>query len=308
MLKAGSVAPEGTPWADWLEAVKTRTEKDSGGRLKVKVFLGGKLGGEKELLEDTRQGTLQLFGGSSGAVAAAGIPELAALELPYLLSSDAEADFVLERLRERVARAVAARGFELVMWAENGWHGYGVNGRCLELPADLSGLKMRSQESFVHIETFRTYGAAPVEMAVPEVLAALQTGTVDGFSNTPLFAFATSWYSGITHFTETRHVYQPAMLLLSKQWLGQVPEDLRRVLLDRREEQSGRDAVRALTEPLLDNFRAAGKVVCRLTAAQRREWQARARPVWDVFAAKSRANREMLDAILAAKRAFADRR
>lgn len=303
-MKAGSVAPEGTPWAEWLDSVKARMEKDSAGKIKMKVFLGGKLGGEKEMVEETRAGNLQLFGGSTGAIAAAGVPELAALELPYIFASDAEADFVMEKLRDKVAKMVEAKGFKMVMWAENGWHGYGIKGKCVEKPDDLKGLKMRSQESIVHIETYKAYGASPVEMAVPEVLGALQTGAVDGYSNTPLFSFATSWYQGITHYTYTKHIYQPAMLVLSKKWFDAQPEDVKKVLMDRKEERSGLDGVRALTEPLLDNFKAADKTVCRLKPEQVKAWQDKARPVWDAFAKKSKANKEMVDAILAAKKQF----
>ena len=130
IAKVGSVAPEGTPWAEWLDGVKARIEKDSGNQLKLKVFLGGKLGGEKEMVEDVKNGTLQLFGGSAAAVASY-VPELAALELPYLFTSDAEADFVLDKVRDRYAGLVEAKGFKMIMWAENGWHGYGVKGKSI---------------------------------------------------------------------------------------------------------------------------------------------------------------------------------
>ena len=303
-MKAGSVAPEGTPWHEWLDSVKARMEKDSGGKIKMKVFLGGKLGGEKEMVEETKNGTLQLFGGSTGAIAT-WVPELAALELPYIFASDAEADFVLDKLRDPVEALLEAKGFKMVMWAENGWHGYGIKGKCVEKPEDLKGLKMRTQESQVHLETYKAFGASPVEISVPEVLSALQTGTVDGYSNTPLFSFATSWYQGITHYTYTRHIYQPAALILSKKWFDQQPEDVKKVLMDRKEERAGLTGVRALSEPLLENFTAAGKTVCRLKPEQVKAWQDKARPVWNVFSKKSPGNKKMVDAILAAKKEFA---
>lgn len=304
IAKVGSVAPEGTPWAEWLEGVKARIEQDSGGQLKLKVFLGGKLGGEKEMVEDVKNGTLHLFGGSAAAVASY-VPELAALELPYLFSSDAEADFVLDKVRGKFEQLVEAKGFKMIMWAENGWHGYGVKGKCLQGPDDMKGLKMRSQESLVHIETYKAFGASPVEMAVPEVLGALQTGTVDGFSNTPLFGFATSWYKGVTHFTYTKHIYQPGILIISKKWFEKLPPESQKALLVRSDERAGIEGVRALTEPLLDNFTAADKKVCKLTPEQMKAFAAKARPVWDVFAKKGKANKEILDALLAAKKEFA---
>ena len=105
-IKVGSVAPEGTPWSEWLDGVKSRLEKDSAGKLKLKLFLGGKLGGEKEMAEETRNGNLAMFGGSAGALATY-VPELAGIELPYLFSSDAEADFVLDKIRPQVTQLLA---------------------------------------------------------------------------------------------------------------------------------------------------------------------------------------------------------
>ena len=304
VAKVGSVAPEGTPWAEWMDGIKARVEKESAGKVKLKVFLGGKLGGEKEMVEELKNGNLALFGGSVAALATY-VPELNVFELPFIFGSDAEADFVLDRMREKSAKLLEAKGFVLSMWAENGWHGYGVKGRCVESPEQLKGLKMRSQENFIHIETYKALGAAPVEMAVPEVLGALQTGTVDGYSNTPLFSFATSWYKGVTHFTYTKHIYQPAALVISKKWLDAQTPELKALLLKRDEERSGITGVRSLSGPLLDNFGAAGKKVCTLTAAQTKAFADKAKGVWDIYAKRSKSNAEMLKAVQDAKKAFA---
>lgn len=302
--KVGSVAPEGTPWAEWLDGIKARMDKDTAGKLKLKVFLGGKLGGEKEMVEETKNGNLQIFGGSTGAVATY-VPELAVLELPYIFTSDAEADFVLDKTRDQFAKLLEAKGFVMVMWAENGWHGYGVKGKCVEKVDDMKGLKMRSQESYVHLETYKAFGASPVEMAVPEVLGALQTGTVDGYSNTPLFSFATSWHQGITHYTYTKHIYQPGIMVLSKKWFDGLSDDIKKAVTVRSDERAGIEGVRALSGPLLENFTAAGKTVCKLNEEQTKAYAAKVKPVWDVFAKKAPGNKAILDAVLAAKKEFA---
>lgn len=302
--KVGSVAPEETPWDEWLKGVKARIEKDTGGKVKLKVFLGGKLGGEKEMVEETKNGNLQIFGGSTGAVATY-VPELNVLELPFIFSSDAEADFVLDKTRDQFAKLMEAKGFVMVMWAENGWHGYGVKGKCLAKLEDMKGLKMRSQESYIHIETYKAFGASPVEMAVPEVLGALQTGTVDGYSNTPLFSFATSWYQGVSHYTYTKHIYQPGIMVLSKKWFDKLPEESKKALMVRSDERAGIQGVRDLTGPLLDNFKAAGKTVCKLEPAAAKGFEAQVKPVWDAFAKKGPGNKAILDAVLAAKKEFA---
>jgi tripartite ATP-independent transporter DctP family solute receptor len=305
IAKVGSVAPEGTPWAEWLESVKTRMEKESNGQLKLRVFLSGKLGGEKEMVEDTKKGALNMFGGSVGALAASLVPELNVFELPFIFSSDAEADYVMSKVRGDVSKLLDDRGFTMVMWAENGWHGYGVKGKCIEKLEDMKGKKMRSQESSIHLETYRAFGASPVEMPVPEVMTALQNNVVDGYSNTALFSFAVSWYNGIDSFTYSKHIYQPALIVLSKKWFDGLTPELKAVLTKPTEERSGFQLVRALTEPLLENFTAAGKKVCRLSPAESKRFADASRKVWDGFANKGAGNKKLLDAVLAAKAEYA---
>jgi TRAP-type C4-dicarboxylate transport system substrate-binding protein len=305
VAKVGSVAPEGTPWAEWLNGWRKRAETESKGEFKLKVFLAGKLGGEKEMVEDTKKGVLHIFGGSVGALAAQHVPELNVFELPFLFESDGEADYVLNKVRPDVQKLLESRGFVMLMWGENGWHGYGVKGKCIDKPDDMKGLKMRSQESQIHLETYRAFGASPVELPVPEVMSALQTGTVDGFSNTPLFSQAVSWSNAVTHYTYTRHIYQPALIVASKKWFDGLSPELQKTLLDTREEAKGLQMVRQLTEPLLQNFSDAGVKVCRLSKDQTKSFADASRRVWDVYAKKSAANKKLLEAVVAAKKEFA---
>ena len=304
VAKVGSVAPEGTPWAVWLADYKKRTELEAGGALKMKLFLGGKLGGEKEMIEDAKRGgSVNIWGGSVGAMAGKFIPELNALELPYIFESSEEVDYVLNAITADVEKRLDKAGFKFIMWSENGWHGYAAN-KCLRTPADMKGLKMRSQESKVHMDTYQSFGASPVEMPVPEVLSALQTGVVDGYSNTPLFAFATGWYAATSHFSYTQHIYQPALLVASKKWFNSLPKELQVNLSKKDGQAEGLAQIRALTNPLLDNFKAAGKTVCNIDAAQKGAFVKAARPAWDKFSKRSKANKRMLNKILKAKKAY----
>ena len=61
----------------------------------------------------------------------------------------------------------------------------------------MKGIRFRSQESMVHVETYEAFGATPVPIDNGNTLMSVQTGVVDGFDNTPLFAMAASWYQGL---------------------------------------------------------------------------------------------------------------
>lgn len=307
-IKVATVAPEGTPWSALMDRVKKRIQTESGSAFKMKVYLGGRLGGEKETVRETREGRVQMWGGSTAAIATV-VPELYALEAPFLFDSSEEADFVIDNyVRKHAETLLANKGFVLYQFAENGWHGLALKTGCARTPAALKGLKIRSQEAAIHLDTFKALGANPVEIAVPEVLPALQQGTVDGFSNTPLFTFAVSWHQGVKSFTVTDHVYQPAVIVYSKKWFDKQSKEHQALLLSNVEADTkfGRDGVRGIRDGLLDNFRASKIEVCELSKEERDAYRKATESIFKTYMAKaSKDGKAMLQAILEGKKAWA---
>ncbi|MBI2376539.1 MAG: TRAP transporter substrate-binding protein [Deltaproteobacteria bacterium] len=310
IVKVASVAPADTPWSELLDRIKERVNAGARDKLKMRPFFGGKLGGEKETIRETREGRIQMWGGSTAALATI-VPELYALEAPFLFESSEEADFVLDNyLREPARKLLEEKGFVLYQWAENGWHGIATKTKCVKTPADLMGLKIRSQEAQIHLDTFKALGANPVEISVPEVLPALNQGVVDGFSNTPLFTFAVSWYQGIKFYTVTNHVYQPAALVYSKKWFDKQPKEVQTLLMSSPadDEKFGRKGVRELQGPLLDNFRNSQIEVCELTSDQRDSFKKATSKIFETYRKKSGdSGKPIFQAIAKGKAAWAEK-
>lgn len=300
VMNLGTVAPPNTPWGKQLKSMKKRIETESGGRIKVKLFMGT-AGGENSIVRQTKRGELQAAGVSTGAMASS-VPEMNVFELPYLFSSSAQADKVIDNhLYKPVQALLASYGFELYMFAENGFRDFAVKGKCIKKPEDLADIKMRAQESWVHEEAYRAFGGNPVRIAVPEVLSSLQNNNVQGFDNTPLFGFAASWYQAIDHWTMSDHIYQPAVIVYNKAWFDAIPADLQKVLVADRQKETeyGRDLVRKLHPKLVKNLEAAGITVCTLTDAERAVFAKRATAVHDMFREKGgKKGAELLDIVL----------
>lgn len=276
-MKIATVAPEGTPWEKQLRKVRTHVEQQSGNRVKVKMFMGGSLGGEKALVRRTAQGSIQCFGGSTAALGSL-VPELNVIEAPYLFNDAAQADAALDRpeVIAQVQQLVEGRGFKFAFWAENGFRSWFTKERPIRTPADLRGLRMRSQEAEVHLATYRALGASPVPIDVTNVLTSLQTNVVDGFDNTPLFAFATSWYQAASHFTVSEHSYQPGIIVYSKRWYDGLPADIQQILTNIPREMvlEGRTSVRSMDPILIRNLERYGIQVHRPTAAEKQAFAA----------------------------------
>jgi TRAP-type C4-dicarboxylate transport system substrate-binding protein len=304
VIKCATVAPTGTPWSALMDKIKGRVKKranaEASADVKVKVYYGGKLGGEKETIRETREGRVQMWGGSTAALATI-VPELYALEAPFLFDSSEEADFVLDKFaKEPVKKLLADRGFVFYQWSENGWHGLASKKGCITSLADLKDQRIRSQEAQIHLDALKAMGANAMEMAVPEVLEALKTGRVDGFSNTPLFSFATSWYQGIEAFSKTEHMYQPAIILYSKKWFDAQPKAMQDILLaEAAEDQAfSRGGVRSIRDGLLANFTAAGKKVCDVPEAGRAEMKKATSKIFGTYKKKyAKTGKALFDAI-----------
>lgn len=270
-IKFGTIAPAGTPWSDSLEEVKNRVAKESNNQTKIKVFLGGQLGGELEILQKIRRGNIE-GGGLTCAAMASIIPELDLLEIPFLFESSEEADFVLDNyLLTPFTKIFAAKGFIMVSWAENGWRSIGHKNKFIKTPADLKGVKIRSQESKVHLAFWKKMMASPVAIAIPEVLPALQTGVVEAFDNTPLFTLAAEWQTAIKFYTVTNHIYQPGAIIYSKKFWDKINENEKKVLMGPGNGQAIviRNNVRKLGSSLLDVLKESGVNTYTLTTVEK---------------------------------------
>jgi TRAP-type C4-dicarboxylate transport system substrate-binding protein len=302
-LKIATVAPDKTPWADLLKEYKKAVEKESKGRIKVRIFLGGTMGDENETVRMTARGELSGVGASTGAVASL-VEELMAIEIPFLFNNAQEADYVLDKyLTEPMDKAFRAKGLVLVMWSENGFRHFGANFP-ITSPADLKNKKMRSQESYPHIEMWKALEASAEAIPTTEVTTALKTGSVQGFDQALLYMVAGAWHSSIKHMTLSAHIYQPAVIAFNKAWFDKLPPDLQKICIDegRKIVRSGRDAIRKMNPKLVDIIKGAKVKVITLTPEQRAAFVAKTAGVKDKVKAKSpavKATVELIDKGLA---------
>jgi TRAP-type C4-dicarboxylate transport system substrate-binding protein len=274
-IKFGTIAPGGTPWSDSLEEIQARVAKESNKQMKIKVFLGGQLGGELEILQKIRRGNIE-GGGLTCAAMASIIPELDLLEVPFLFDSSEEADFILDNyLLEPFTKLFAAKGFVMVTWAENGWRSIGHKTKFVKKPSDLKGVKIRSQESKVHLAFWQKMQASPVAIAVPEVLPALQTGVVEAFDNTPLFTLAAEWHTAVKFYSVTEHIYQPGAIIYSKKFWDKISDADKKILMGPGNGQAAmvRTNVRKLGSSLIDVLKETGTNTYTLTPAEKSDFR-----------------------------------
>ena len=289
-FKIATIAPDGTPWAALLNTFKKKVRKQSEKSLMPRVYLNGLKGDEQSIVRQVYKGSLQMGGVSTGALSTI-VPDMDILELPYAFPDFKTADAVLEKVRPTVEKLLNEKGLTLLMYSENGYRSFATKDKCIKSPADLKAMKMRSQESEVHVETYRALGASPVTISVGEVLSSLQTGVVNGFDNTPIITQALGWNQAIKYFSNTRHIYQPALIIMNKAWFDGLSPEQQEILRSNGQklENKGRKMVRKLEPYLMKNFTNQEVTVCELSDAERTAFKAATAKVWDVRAAKASA-------------------
>ncbi|ABM34004.1 tripartite ATP-independent transporter DctP family solute receptor [Paracidovorax citrulli] len=201
----------------WSETV----EKATNGAIKFKQFPSSALGGERELIEGLQLGTVEAVIVSTGALSNF-VPDVGVVDIPFLFRDTAHARAVLDgAFGQELLGKFQKRGLIALAWGEQGFRHLTNNKHPVKTPADLKGLKIRVTENPVHITAFRTLGASPTPMSWPEVIGALQQGTIDGQEN-PMSVIVSAKLPQVQKYLSlTGHVYAPMALIVSPNfWAG----------------------------------------------------------------------------------------
>lgn len=206
----------------WIEV----TEGLVGDRFDFVEFPASALGGEREVIEGLQLGTVEATIVSSGVLSNF-VPEVGVFDIPFLFRDFEHARSVLDGpIGQEMLAKFQDQGLIALAWGEQGFRHITNNRAPINAPADLAGLKLRTMENPVHILAFQTLGAAPTPMAWPEVVSALEQGTIDGQEN-PLSVIVSSKLNEVQkNLTLTGHVYAPNVFFVSQIfWEGLTDEE-----------------------------------------------------------------------------------
>jgi TRAP-type transport system periplasmic protein len=232
VLKLGFATSATSPYGYAAEIFAEEVKQKSEGRLEIEIFPASQLGGEREMIESLQIGTLDL-NFTSPAPLGNFVPDVAIFEVPFLIRDFEHADAVLDgefgtSLLEKInSHNLIGLGFGYL-----GPVHMVTNPRGITKPADLSGLKIRTQENEIHLITFRTLGALPTPMAFPELFGALQQGAVDGMDNPSTTVLSGRFYQAARYLSLTGHRFIITPILASPATWAQLSEEDRGIISD----------------------------------------------------------------------------
>jgi len=228
-LKLGHVGEPGSLIGAAADEFAKRVNPKLGGKYKVVTYGSSQLGGDKEMLQKLKLGTIDMVEPSTVMSSEADI--FGVFEMPYLVKSREHMKKIEKELFwSKIEPAAEKKGIKVLAVWENGFRHITNSKHPIVTPADLKGIKLRVPEGKWRVKMFQAYGANPSPMKFSEVFTALQTGVMDGQENPFAQIASAKFYEVQKYLSLTGHVYTPAYLVVSPKKWQTLPADVRKIL------------------------------------------------------------------------------
>ena len=287
-IKFGEVHPAGYPPVVAEQEMGKKLQAQSNGDISFKMFAGGVLGSEKEVVEQLQSGAVQMTRVSLGILGPV-VPETNAFNLPFVFRDQAHMRKIIDgEIGQEMLDKITNSNFNMVAlaWMDGGTRNLYTKKPVRQL-ADLKGMKIRVQGNPVFIDTINDMGGNGIAMATGEIFSALQTGVIDGAENNPPTFLEHNHYQNAKYFTWTDHLILPEPIVISKttwnmlnpeqqalvQKLAREAQIEERVLWDKKSDES------------ITKLKTAGVEFITLTPEQKKAFYDATQPVRDKYGA-----------------------
>jgi tripartite ATP-independent transporter DctP family solute receptor len=299
VLKASDVQPPGYPTVAATENLGKKLETATNGRLSVRMYPSMQLGGEKETIEQTQIGAIQLLRVSAGAVGPI-VDDINVVNMPFLFRNMAHAEQMMDgpigqELLDKITANPNA-GLVALCWMNAGARSLYNSKKPIKSIEDVKGLKFRVIGNPIFIDMMNALGGNGVAMGYDQVFSALQTGVIDGAENNPPSYVFSNHYTAAKYFSLTEHLIIPELLVFSsKTWATLSVEDQALIRKFAREAQlEERSLWNKYEQQAMEKAKAAG---CQITEITDKEpFQRAVNPVWKKYGPKYQ---DMINRILA---------
>ncbi len=192
-----------------------RIEKQSTGRIKIDIYSSQQLGSQRECLELLQLGSLGMTKVSS-SVLESFAPEFEIFALPYLFRNDDHRFKVYEgEIGRDLLHGLVKYRLMGLGYYDAGNRSFYTRSRLIQTPEDMTGLKLRTQESAMAIALVNTLGGAATPISWGELYTSLQQGVVDGAENNLPSLYTSRHYEVCKYLSMDEHTSIPDVILIS---------------------------------------------------------------------------------------------
>ena len=187
VIKLATLAPDGSEWYYMLVDLGQQWEDATDGRVKLRIYPGGVIGDERDMIRKMRIG--QIHG---AAITSEGLselnPDFYIFFVPLLFENYGEVDYIRSELREELISGIRDSGFELLMFNDVGWV-YWFTTLLMTHPEQLKDHKIFNWAGdYKFTEIWEKAGYQAVPLSSIDILPGLQTGLIDAVTTNPQFA------------------------------------------------------------------------------------------------------------------------
>lgn len=216
VLRSSDTHPDGYPTVEAVKYLGELVKERSNGRIEIEVFHSAQLGQEKDTIEQTQFGVIDMNRVSLGPFNNI-IEETQVPSLPYIFRSVDHMHKVMDgEIGQEILDAFSDHDLVGLVFYDAGSRSFYNRQKPVESMADLSGMKFRVMQSDLFVDMVNALGANATPMPYGEVYSSIQTGVIDGAENNwPSFE-SSGHYEVAGYFTLDEHLIVPEVLVMSK--------------------------------------------------------------------------------------------
>ena len=166
----------------------------------------------------------QLHGGNFGGQGVSQtLPDVLALQMPFLFDSYAEVDYVLEKMDAFYRQGYEERGYVFLGWADIGFV-HILSQQPVATVEDMRAQKVwQLPDEPLTSVLFRLAGVTSVPLNIPDVLLGLQTNLIDVVYASPSATIVLQWFTRAKYVTQLPINYTLGALLIDKRTFAKIP-------------------------------------------------------------------------------------
>jgi tripartite ATP-independent transporter DctP family solute receptor len=297
-LRSADIHPDGYPTIEGVKHMGRLLQERTGGRIRIQVFHSRQLGDEKDSLEQTRFGVIDMTRVNTAPLNNL-VPATLVAGLPFLFLDTAHMQAVMDGpIGEEIGAGTAAHGLVTLCYYDSGARCFYTRARPVRAPEDLKGMKVRVQQSDMWVAVMRAFGANATPLPFGEVYSAMQTGVVDGAENNVPTYFTSRHFEVAKHYAMTEHSLSPEILAMSKRSFDRLPRADQEIV-----RQAARESVPVMREAWVklegDARRQVEAGGAQVVPADKEAFAKLVQPVYDQFVRDDRL-RKLVERIRAA--------
>jgi tripartite ATP-independent transporter DctP family solute receptor len=272
----------------FAELMKERTN----GAVTVHVFPANQLGSEKDMVEQVKNGVIQIsLTGPSMLAQFQGWGPIGVLGMPYILSGNTEDELrpklikvargpLMAELNEREAKETGIRILDMGWWY--GERHLTTKTKQVVKPDDVKDLKIRTMDSPMAKAALVALNAATIPMPVSELYTALQLGVVEGQENPLNTIYSQKYYEVQKYVALTGHMTMNLVLVTNEKFFQSLSPELRQIFIKSMQDAGDfmSDTQIAMNKQNLQDLKDKGMIV---TVVNKAEFAERTRDSWKQF-------------------------